>query len=113
MDRFSIVIERQEQIEEMTPPDLFLGDDFLQGPWSWKGPIFANWKSAYGKFFKGKAGFVNFEKHKTMKMQPFVMTLACGGENFCDGWMKNPKSAMISCYDGFRPVSFYIETMED
>lgn len=46
-------------------------------------------------------------------MQVFVMTLAHGGENFYDGWMKNPKSAMISCNDGFRPVSFYIETIEE
>ena len=46
-------------------------------------------------------------------MQSFVMTLAYGGENFYDGWMKNPKSAMISCNDGFRPVSFYIETIEE
>ncbi len=46
-------------------------------------------------------------------ISPFVMTLAHGGENFYDGWMKNPKSAMISCNDGFRPVSFLIETMED
>ena len=46
-------------------------------------------------------------------LSPFVMTLAHGGENFYDGWMKNPKSAMISCNDGFRPVSFYIETVED
>ena len=30
-----------------------------------------------------------------------------------DGWMKNPRSAMISCNDGFRPVSFYIETVEE
>ena len=36
----------------------------------------------------------------------FVMTLAHGGENIYDGWMKNPKSAMLSCNDGFRPVSF-------
>lgn len=43
----------------------------------------------------------------------FVMTLAHGGENFYDGWMKNPKSAMISCNDGFRPVSFYLEVLED
>lgn len=41
------------------------------------------------------------------------LTLAHGGENFYDGWMKNPKSAMISCNDGFRPVSFYIETIEE
>lgn len=45
-------------------------------------------------------------------MSPFVMTLAHGGGNFYDGWMKNPKSAMISCNDGFRPVSFLIEVIE-
>lgn len=42
----------------------------------------------------------------------FVLELARGGGNFYDGWMKNPHSAMISCNDGFRPVSFYIETIE-
>ena len=46
-------------------------------------------------------------------MSAFVMTLAHGGANLYDGWMKNPKSAMISCNDGFRPVSFLIETIED
>ena len=46
-------------------------------------------------------------------VSPFVMTLAHGGENFYDGWMKNPKSAMISCNDGFRPVSFLIETLDE
>ena len=46
-------------------------------------------------------------------MSPFVMTLAHGGENFYDGWMKNPKSAMISCNDGFRPVSFLIEALSE
>lgn len=47
-----------------------------------------------------------------LSLLPFVMTLAHGGENLYDGWMKNPKSAMISCNDGFRPVSFLIEVME-
>lgn len=42
-------------------------------------------------------------------MQDFVKELANGGGNFYDGWMKNPYSAMISCNDGFRPVSFLIE----
>lgn len=46
-------------------------------------------------------------------ISPFVMTLAHGGGNFYDGWMKDPKSAMISCNDGFRPVSFYIEALEE
>ena len=44
-------------------------------------------------------------------MAYFVKTLAEGGGNFYDGWMKNPRSAMISCNDGFRPVSFYIEVV--
>lgn len=39
----------------------------------------------------------------------FVKVLAEGGGNFYDGWMQNPYSAMLSCNDGFRPVSFYIE----
>jgi len=43
---------------------------------------------------------------------PFVMALSHGAENFYDGWMKNKKSAMISCNDGFRPVSFYLEVVE-
>ena len=42
----------------------------------------------------------------------FVKALACGGGNFYDGWMKDPYSAMISCNDGFRPVSFYLEVIE-
>lgn len=46
-------------------------------------------------------------------MSPFVMTLAHGGGDFFDGWMKNPQSAMISCSDGFRPVSFLIETIDE
>lgn len=46
-------------------------------------------------------------------ISPFVMTLAHGGGDFYDGWMKNPKSAMISCNDGFRPVSFYLEALDE
>ena len=46
-------------------------------------------------------------------IDPFVKELANGGGNFYDGWMKNEKSAMISCNDGFRPVSFLLETIEE
>ncbi|MBR4911203.1 MAG: TIGR04076 family protein [Clostridia bacterium] len=46
-------------------------------------------------------------------LSPFVMALAHGAENFYDGWMKNKRSAMISCNDGFRPVSFLLETTEE
>ena len=46
-------------------------------------------------------------------MSSFVMALSHGAENFYDGWMKNPRSAMISCNDGFRPVSFLMETLAE
>ena len=46
-------------------------------------------------------------------MSQFVLALSHGGENFYDGWMKNPRSAMISCNDGFRPVSFLIEALDE
>ena len=46
-------------------------------------------------------------------ISPFVFTLGYGGEDFFDGWMKNKKSAMVSCDDGFRPVSYLLETIEE
>lgn len=46
-------------------------------------------------------------------ISPYVRVLAHGGGDFFDGWMKDKKSAMISCGDGFRPVSFYIEALDE
>ena len=46
-------------------------------------------------------------------MQDFVKQLALGKGNFYDNWMQNPMSAMISCNDGFRPFSFYLEAIEE
>lgn len=46
-------------------------------------------------------------------LSPFVMTLAHGGEDFYDGWMKNKRSAMLSCNDGFRPVTFLVEAIDE
>lgn len=43
----------------------------------------------------------------------FVAELANGGGKFYGEWMKNEKSAMVSCNDGFRPVSFLLETLPD
>lgn len=43
---------------------------------------------------------------------PYVLRLANGEDNFFNGWMKNKKSAMVSCDDGFRPVTFYVEVVE-
>ena len=46
-------------------------------------------------------------------ISPFVMALSHGAEDLYDGWMKDKHSAMISCNDGFRPVSFLLETLND
>lgn len=46
-------------------------------------------------------------------VSPFVMALSYGAEDLYDGWMKNRRSAMISCNDGFRPVSFLLEALEE
>lgn len=62
------------------------------------------WTSVNGRKPEGLCD----EAWKTMR--EFVEELARGGGNFYDGWMKNPHSAMISCNDGFRPVSFLIES---
>ena len=45
-------------------------------------------------------------------MYPFIKGLFEGESDFFDGWMKNKYSAMISCNDGFRPVSFLIEKID-
>ena len=46
-------------------------------------------------------------------LSPFVMALAHGAQDFYDGWMKNKRSAMLSCNDGFRPVSFLVEALDE
>ena len=46
-------------------------------------------------------------------MREFVLALAHGKGNFYNGWMRNPMSAMISCNDGFRPFSFYVEAIDE
>ena len=46
-------------------------------------------------------------------LSPFVLALSHGAEDLYDGWMKNKRSAMISCNDGFRPVSFLLEALDE
>lgn len=46
-------------------------------------------------------------------LQPFVRQLAEGRGPVFDGWMKNAGSALLSCNDGFRPMSFLIETADE
>ena len=46
-------------------------------------------------------------------MKEFVEALAKGEGNLYDGWMKDPHSAMISCNDGFRPVTFLLQAIDE
>ena len=55
----------------------------------------------------------NFCSSAWETLSPFVLALAHGAGDFYDGWMKNPRSAMLSCNDGFRPVSFYLEALDE
>lgn len=53
----------------------------------------------------------NFCESAWSTMLPFVQKLAIGEGNFYDGWMKDPMSAMVSCNDGFRPMTFLLEVV--
>ena len=44
-------------------------------------------------------------------LYPFIMTLIHGGNDIYHGWMKDKNSCVISCNDGFRPVSFLLEVI--
>ncbi len=49
-------------IEEHTPEELWFSDLQMASAWEWKGPVITeNWDCTYGKFFRGKAGFVSLD----------------------------------------------------
>ncbi|MBP3313163.1 MAG: TIGR04076 family protein [Oscillospiraceae bacterium] len=68
-----------------------------------------------GREFLSKNGQMppDFCESAWESVRPFAEKLSQGEGNFFDGWMKDPYSAMISCNDGFRPVSFYLETVRE
>ena len=47
-------------IAEHTPPRLWFSDT-EEGPWEWKGPVARTGGCVYGKFFRGRAGFISRE----------------------------------------------------
>lgn len=91
MSRYDDLIEKYENPIEHAC-DMKVGDTFIANGW------------------KKPDGFCDSAWDS---ISSFVMALSHGGDNFYGGWMKNKKSAMISCNDGFRPVSFYIEALEE
>lgn len=45
-------------VEEHTPADYWFAED-VDGPWEWKGVIASGRRTAYGKLFAGRAGYVS------------------------------------------------------
>ncbi len=87
-------------------------DDLIK---EYENPISHACDMAVGKIFlaNGYNKPENFCDSAWESISPFVLALSSGGEDIYDGWMKNKKSAMISCNDGFRPVSFYLEALDE
>ena len=85
----------------------------------------ALWKQAFGdtdaeidSFFKTvypeATGFCAEEDGAVIAMLfALPLALAHGGKGFYDGWMKDPHSVMLSCNDGFRPVTFLLEALDE
>lgn len=42
-------------------------------------------------------------------LYPYVMTIASYGHTIHGNWMKKKDSAIVSCNDGLRPMSFLVE----
>ena len=54
----------------------------------------------------------NFCESAWLSLSPFVMALSFGCEKLYDNWMREKNTAMVSCNDGFRPVSFLLEVID-
>lgn len=80
----------------------------------YENPISHTCDMKIGDVFYSKDAIIpeNFCESAWQNLYPFIFALASGGTDFFDGWMKNKNSAMISCNDGFRPVSFLLETTD-
>lgn len=96
---------------KITVMKISLHDDLIE---KYENPILHACSLKVGDVFISENGQkpINFCDSAWSVLEPFVKDLANGINNFYDGWMKDPNSAMISCNDGFRPVSFYIEVIE-
>jgi len=80
----------------------------------YENPILHTCSIKEGQVFISNSGEkpANLCEEAWKSLREFVESLANGKGNFFDGWMKDPMSAMISCNDGFRPVSFYLEVID-
>ena len=68
-------------VEESTPRKHWFSGE-VEGPWEWKGPVITTCKCAYGKLFRGKAGFVS------KRWFPDFANYRRGGCEFHDNWAR-------------------------
>ena len=45
-------------------------------------------------------------------LREYALILAYGGTDIYEGWMKDKKTAVISCNDGLHPMSFLLEVID-
>ena len=48
-------------VQELCLPGMLFGGNYDEGCWEWKGPVIRKKTTAYGKFFRRKAGFVSLD----------------------------------------------------
>lgn len=81
-------------VEEMAPPELLFGGNEYEGCWEWKGPVVRKRTSAYGKFFRRKAGFVSIE------LLPYFLTYRRAMQQLKAGSTEEMIYDIISINDG-------------
>ena len=51
--------------------------------------------------------------HAWSSLYPYVFALANGATGLFSPWMKDTKTALVSCPDGFRPASFLLTCLDE
>lgn len=80
-------------VEEMTTPEMLFGGNEYEGCWEWKGPVVRKHTTAYGKFFRRKAGFVSRE------LLPYFMKMRRDGFRMKTGSVEEMLYDIISIND--------------
>lgn len=82
-------------VEEMAAPGMLFAetpDDC--GCWEWKGPVIRNQTTAYGKFFRRKAGFIS------LPLLPDFLNYRRGVYDIADGSVERNILDMIESHEG-------------
>ena len=107
-DRIGVVFDENHFPDLFTPKELGQVMAGVYSHWDW-----AAYHAFLARFsLREDQKIKDFSKGMKVKLA-FAVALSHGAEDFYDGWMKNKRSAMLSCNDGFRPVTFLVEALEE